>query len=225
MQPPACRTDRQGCHQTVAWLTPTLPPLSPPHPSPQLPSPSQATSQHPRDSSTEVLRNCPAHCDWAPRPGDVTRVALCPKGCPEKSSEGWHPCASPCQHRVWQQARRPASPTARELFWSSTGGQGGRFPSGVCSGSQRNGCSQGKNRPSPPAAAPRVSHPPLQKPLVEETETSLLLIPALATAKPQGTAVGSIPTREGAGNTALSEGCSNKQEPVKSCPSQTLISV
>lgn len=65
----------------------------------------------------------------------------------------------------------------------------------------------------------------LKKPLVEETEAFLLLVPALGTTKPRGTATGSVPTGEGAGNKALSKGCFNKQEPVKSHSSQTLISV
>lgn len=62
-------------------------------------------------------------------------------------------------------------------------------------------------------------------PFVEETEAFLPLVPALATTEPWGTAAGSFPSGEGAGNTALSEGCSNKQEPVISHPSQMLISV
>lgn len=61
--------------------------------------------------------------------------------------------------------------------------------------------------------------PAVQKPLVEETEAFLLLILALATANHRDCR-GQCPHQGGAGNTAWSEGCSNKQEPVKSHPSQ-----
>lgn len=110
----------------------------------------------------------------------------------------------------------------RSPFGAAQAGRGGRlhfqqFPSPRML--------TGQNHPSLPAAAPPAPRPPVQKPLGEETEASLLLAPVPATAKPGGTAAGSVLTGEGAGNTALSEGCSNKQEPVKSHPSRTLISV
>lgn len=229
-QPPACRrTDRQRHHQTVAQPTSTPPPLTPPYGSPPAPSHVTASPPSPGTAAPRGSENCPGH----------RVLALAGHQAPGMQ-QGW-PCVPSDVLKEAQQPGTPKHPHAstrsdggqdpqhlqqlRSHFGTAQTGRGERHPSCICSGYHQCGCSLGKTaHPHRLGHHRRLSHW-FKSPLSKKQRRLCHSSRPRQTTKPRGTATGSVRTGEGGGNTALSEGCPNKQEPVKSYPSQTLISV
>lgn len=142
-RPPACRqTDRQRCHQTAAWRTPTSPPLAPPHhpflhptghPSCHLQP--QPVSQHPhppqgqRHCGALTLPQLSCPCPGqALSPREEARVALHPQRCPERSPATWNPLHPHASTGAGCRQDPQHLPQLGRHLGAARAGRGGRFP-------------------------------------------------------------------------------------------------